>query len=106
MKRSIIAIAMVLLVTLAACSSSPPPSLSQQAALAKTEMHFDLKACQDLGGGLYKCPAVDRPICNPDYKGQAECVRIGAKGGVFVETPSGLASGQWILEGPGYIANP
>lgn len=69
-------------------------------------MHFDLNSCRYLGGGLYKCPAVDRPICNLDYKGQAECVRVGPKGSVFVETPRGLAAGQWILEGPGYISNP
>jgi hypothetical protein len=39
---------------------------------------------------LYKCPAADKPICNPDYNGQAECVRIGPKGSVFVQ--SGFAN--------------
>ena len=48
MKRSIGTTTIVLLVTLAACSSSPTPSASQQAALAKTELHFDLNACQGL----------------------------------------------------------
>jgi hypothetical protein len=106
-KRSIGATAIVWLVTLAGCSSSPGPSASQQAALAKTELHFDLKACQALGAGLYKCPALDQPICNPDYNGQVQCVRIGPKGSVFVETPgAGQAAGRWLLEGPGFISNP
>jgi hypothetical protein len=106
MKRSGGAIATVLLVTVAACSSSPAASSSQQAALAKHELHLDLNACQDLGAGLYKCPALDQPMCNPDYNGEVECVRIGPKGSVFVETPAEKAAGLWLLEGPGYISNP
>jgi len=74
---------------LGGCSSSDP-STAQQAALAKTELHFDINACQEIEPGLYKCPAADKPICNPDYNGQAECVRIGPKGSVFVQ--SGLAN--------------
>jgi hypothetical protein len=105
MKRSIGMTTIVLLVTLAACSSSPTPSASQQAALAKTELHFDLNACQDLGAGLYKCPALDQPICNPDYNGQVQCVRIGPKGSVFVETPGAEQSAvRWLLEGPAFDA--
>jgi hypothetical protein len=53
--------------------------------LAKTELHFNLGECQQLEPNLYKCPAADRPICNPDYNGQTECVRIGPKGSVFVQ---------------------
>ena len=104
MKRCIGVLATGLLLTLAACSSSTS-SASQQAALAKTELHFDLNACQDLGAGVYKCPALDKPICNGDYNGQLECIRIGPKGSVFVETPAGTAAGRWLLEGPGYISN-
>ena len=105
MKRSIGTTTIVLLVTLAACSSSPTPSASQQAALAKTELHFDLNACQGLGAGLYKCPALDQPICNPDYNGQVQCVRIGPKGSVFVETPgAGQSAVRWLLEGPAFDA--
>jgi hypothetical protein len=107
MKRSIGATAIVLLTMLAACSSSSTPSASQQAALPKTELHFDLNACQDLGGGLYKCPALDQPICNPDYKGQVQCVRIGPKGSVFVENPvAGQAAARWLLQGPGLTSPP
>jgi hypothetical protein len=103
MKRSLDAIAIVLLLTLAACSSSSTSSASQQAALAKTELHLDLNACQDLGAGLYKCPAIDQPICNPNYNGQVQCVRIGPKGSVFVDTPGGgQAAARWLVEGPAF----
>jgi predicted component of type VI protein secretion system len=88
-KRSISAFAVLGLLTLGGCSSSEP-SAAQQAALAKTELHFDINACQPIEPGLYKCPAADKPICNPDYNGQAECVRIGPKGSVFVQ--SGFAN--------------
>ena len=85
--RVISAIAVLGFLALAGCSSYTEPSAAQQAALAKTELHFDINACQDLGAGLYKCPASDKPICNPDYNGSVECVRIGPKGSVFVQSP-------------------
>jgi len=88
-KRTLSAIAVLGLLALGGCSTSEPPP-AQQAALAKTELHFDINACQEIGAGMYKCPAVDKPICSPDYNGQAECVRIGPKGSVFVQ--SGFAN--------------
>ena len=84
-KRAISAIAVLGLLALSGCSTSEP-SAATQAGLAKVELHFDLNQCQDLGAGLYKCPASDKPICNPDYNGQVECVRIGPKGSVFVQS--------------------
>jgi predicted component of type VI protein secretion system len=89
LKRMFVAIALLGLLALGGCSSSEPPP-AQQAALAKTELHFDLNTCQQIEPGLYKCPAADKAICNPDYNGQAECVRIGPKGSVFVQ--SGFAN--------------
>jgi len=86
-KRMLLAIAVAGLLALGGCSSSEP-SATQQAALSKTELHFDINKCQDMGGGLYKCPASDKPICNPDYNGSVECVRIGPKGGVFIQSPT------------------
>jgi hypothetical protein len=86
-KRTIVSLAVLGLLALGGCSSSEP-SATTQAGLAKTELHFDLNACQDQGGGLYKCPASDKPICNPDYNGSLECVRVGPKGGVFVQSPT------------------
>lgn len=84
-KRAISSIAVLGLLALAGCSSSEP-STATQAGLAKTELHFDINACQQIEPGLYKCPAADKPVCNPDYNGQAECVRIGPKGSVFVQS--------------------
>lgn len=82
--RTCLAISALGLLLLGGCSSSEPSS-AQQASLAKVELHFDINACQQIDPGLYKCPAADKPICNPDYNGQAECVRIGPKGSVFVQ---------------------
>jgi len=84
----VLAVALLGLLTLGGCSSSDP-SAATQASLAKTELHFDINACQPIEPGLFKCPATDKPICNPDYNGQAECVRIGPKGSVFVQSGFG-----------------
>lgn len=84
-KGMVSAIAVFGFLALAGCSSSEPPP-AQQAALAKTELHFDLNKCEPIEPGLYKCPASDKAICNPDYNGQLECVRIGPKGSVFVQS--------------------
>ena len=89
-KRAASTIAILGLLALAGCSSYSEPSAAEQKALAKTELHFDINACQPIEPGLFKCPAADKPICNPDYNGQAECVRIGPKGSVFVQ--SGFAN--------------
>jgi predicted component of type VI protein secretion system len=89
-KRMFLSIAVLGLLTLGGCSSSSEPSAATQAGLAKTELHFDINKCEQIEPGLYKCPAADKPICNPDYNGQAECVRIGPKGSVFIQ--SGLAN--------------
>jgi hypothetical protein len=84
-RRAISTIAVLGLFALGGCSSSEPSS-AEQAALAKTELHFSLDQCQPLDANLYKCPASDKPICNPDYNGQVECVRVGPKGSVFVQS--------------------
>jgi hypothetical protein len=86
-KRIVLAIGVSGLLALGGCSSSEP-SPAKQDALAQTELHFDLNKCQNLGAGLYKCPASDKPICSPDYNGQVECVRTGPKGSVFVQSPN------------------
>ncbi len=87
--RTLSTVAVIAMLVIGGCSSSPEPSATQQAALAKTELHFDLNKCQPLDAGLYKCPSTDQPICSPDYNGQAECVRIGPKGSVFVQSGFG-----------------
>ena len=57
----------------------------------KLEMTFDLGKCQQLSPGLYKCPAIDKPICTTEYSQPGvECVRLGKKGSVFVMGPGSM----------------
>jgi hypothetical protein len=86
-KRLMLAIAALGLLALGGCSTSSEPPPAEQAALAKTELHFSLDQCQPMGANLFRCPAADKPICNPDYNGSVECIRIGPKGSVFVQSP-------------------
>ncbi len=50
----------------------------------KTELHFDLSQCQQIEAGLYRCAVADKPICNAEYKGTAQCIGVGPNGSVFV----------------------
>ena len=84
-RLTVSAVGVLGMLALGGCSSSEPPP-AQQTSMAKTELHFDLTKCQLIDANLYKCPASDKPICSPDYNGQAECVRIGPKGSVFVQS--------------------
>lgn len=84
-------IAVLGLLSLGGCSSStastPPTTPAVPAATGAAELHFSLDQCQPQGAGLYKCPAVDKPVCSSDYNGGVQCVRIGPKGSVFVQGP-------------------
>ena len=83
------AIAVLGLLALAGCSSSStPPPVPQQSELANTELHVYLDQCKQLEAGLYKCPALEKAICDPEYNGQAKCVRTGRKGSIFVQSNS------------------
>ena len=71
------------------CSSSQPPDTS--AANQATALNFSLEKCQPIEPNLYKCPAVDQPICTPEFTRQDyNCVRIGPKGSVFVMRQQGV----------------
>ena len=49
-------------------------------------VNFQLEKCQQLEANLYKCPAVDQPMCTPEFnRGDVNCIRIGPKGSVFVQ---------------------
>lgn len=49
-------------------------------------VNFALDKCQQLEANLYKCPAVDQPICTPEFNRTAvNCVRTGPKGSIFVQ---------------------
>ena len=82
--RRIVTASLVSIVAMlfAGCSSAPPSA--EEAAMEKTELRFSLDQCQPIELNLFKCPAIDKPVCNPDYNGQYECVRIGPKGSVFL----------------------
>ena len=73
-----------LLAMLSACSSTTPAPPSE--GLKGAELHFSLDQCQPLGADLYKCPAIDKPICGAGYNGtEVNCVRIGPNGSVYVQ---------------------
>lgn len=83
------AIAVLGLLALAGCSSSSStPPVPQHSELANSELHIYLDQCKQLEAGLYKCPAFETAICDPEYNGQAKCVRTGRKGSIFVQSNS------------------
>ena len=84
------AIAVLGLLALAGCSSSSSavPPVPPHSELANTELQIALDQCKPLEAGLYKCPAFEKAICDPEYKGQATCVRTGRKGSIFVQSNS------------------
>jgi hypothetical protein len=76
-------IAMALgLVSLGGCSTPTGAAGNDQ----MIEMSFDLQQCQSIGVNIYKCPAIDKPICTPDYSPTTDiqCIRLGKKGSVMV----------------------
>jgi hypothetical protein len=69
------------------CASSSPTADSATGQ-KQVAANFDLSKCESQGSGLYKCPAIDKPICDSAYVGDVECVKIGKKGSVFVMGPT------------------
>ncbi len=69
----------------AGCSTeTPAPTIETGSPLAQA--NFDLRKCDQLEPNLYKCPAVDKPICTPQFnRDDLNCVRIGPKGSVFIQ---------------------
>jgi hypothetical protein len=50
------------------------------------QVNFALDKCQQLDANLYKCPAVDQPICTPEFvRTDVNCIRVGPKGSIFVQ---------------------
>lgn len=48
---------------------------------AQTAMTFDLNACQNVGPGLFQCPASYKPICEPGYnRGDVTCLNVDENG--------------------------
>lgn len=73
--------------TIIGCSSAGNGGAAGEAKTV--EMSFDLSKCQQIDANMYRCPAVDKPICNPAYTpAGVECIKIGKKGGVIVSGPA------------------
>jgi hypothetical protein len=83
---AVVAATVALGLLLGGCSLSASAPPSEIATMEKPELHFSLDQCQPLGdANLWKCPAVDKTVCNPDYNGQLDCVRVGRNGSVYVQ---------------------
>jgi hypothetical protein len=81
---TIVAFAML---TLSGCSSqSIAETPAQQKAGDYVELNFDLDKCLPIEPNLYKCPAIDQPLCTPQFaRTDVICVHTGPKGSVFME---------------------
>ena len=85
------AIAAIAMLTIVGCSSQPEVTPAQEAAGKYAEMNFDLDKCLPIEPNLYRCPAIDKPLCSVEFsRPDIECVRIGAKGNVFVQKLNGF----------------
>jgi hypothetical protein len=72
---------------IAVAQSTPTTSKGQ-----RVELKFDLSKCEPMGPNLYKCPALDKPICTPEFnQPDVVCIHIGKKGSVFVMMPGGAS---------------
>jgi len=71
-----------LAVALSSCSGQQESA--QTAANNVIAMKFDLGQCQQLSPSLYKCPALDKPLCDPGYnKADVICVKVDSTGVVL-----------------------
>ena len=62
-------------------SSTPNPNLAKDSVV----MNFDLSKCQAIDQNLYRCPAIDKPVCNPEFaNADVQCVRVDKNGSVEV----------------------
>jgi hypothetical protein len=70
------------MLALGGCSSQS----AEQPTAPPMNANFALEKCQVLGPNLYKCPAVDQPLCTPEFtRTDINCVHIGPKGSVFIQ---------------------
>ena len=80
--RIIPAAALAAMLALGGCSSQN----ADQPPANPVAVNFALDKCQQLEANLYKCPAVDQPICTPEFvRTDVNCVRVGPKGSIFVQ---------------------
>src|ERR1700685_1325469 len=80
--RIVPAPALATMLALGGCSSqdaTPPPANPIQ-------VNFALDKCQPLEANLYKCPAIDQPLCTPEFtRADINCVHIGPNGISFIK---------------------
>ena len=78
-------IAAVAMLTFAGCSSQTEVTPAQKAAGDYAEMNFDINKCMPIEPNLFRCPAIDQPLCTTEFsRPDIQCVRIGPKGSVFL----------------------
>ncbi len=80
-------IAALAMLTLAGCSSQQTTEITpaQKAAGDYAEMNFDINKCMPIEPNLFRCPAIDQPLCTTEFsRPDIQCVRIGPKGSVFL----------------------
>jgi hypothetical protein len=79
-------LASIALLTVVGCSAQIAETPAQQKAGDYVEMNFDLDKCLPIEPNLYKCPAIDKPLCTPQFaRTDVECVHMGPKGAVFMQ---------------------
>ena len=54
----------------------------------QTIADFNLEKCKAIDVNIYRCPAVDKPICTSDYSGTDKCIRTDKKGRVIIQGPA------------------
>ncbi len=70
------------MLALGGCSSQN----ADQPPAQPVQVNFALEKCEQLEANLYKCPAIDQPICTPQFvRTDVNCVRVGPKGSIFVQ---------------------
>ena len=85
--RTSATIAALAMLTLAGCSSQQHTEVTpaQKAAGDYAEMNFDINKCMPIEPNLFRCPAIDQPLCTTEFsRPDIQCVRIGPKGNVFL----------------------
>ncbi|HUY37587.1 MAG TPA: hypothetical protein VMV13_02090 [Candidatus Binataceae bacterium] len=78
-----IGLAALAMLAVTGCSSVTPSSETPAQKFASA--NFDLSKCEVLEPSLYRCPGVDRPLCDPDFqRDEVECLKI-TKHGVLLQ---------------------
>jgi hypothetical protein len=84
LKKAAMIGALAMLASAGCSTETSPPKIDTGSPLAQA--NFDLRKCEQQEPNLYKCPAVDKPLCTPQFnRDDINCVRIGPKGSIFIQ---------------------